>query len=187
MSKCNGFTIIELLVSIAILLSLASIGIPSLNNFIIKVRVDNEVFHVHRLLLFSRNAAINSNQKVTFCPLDESNQCINRWHKELSVFTDINNNKIFEPLLNEKLLAHKAAIRAGDMLSYGTTRNGLTYAETGHLSGWGQNATFSYCPENHPEKSRGIIVARSGRSYVSALNIRGTANVRRTGQKIRCI
>lgn len=187
MSKCNGFTIIELLVSIAILLSLASIGIPNLNSFIIKMRVDNEVFHVHRLLLLSRNAAINSNVKVTFCPLDEQNQCINRWHKELSVFTDINNNKVFEPWKNEKLLAHKAAIKPGDILSYGTSRRGLTYAETGHLSGWGQNATFSYCPQNHPEKSRGIIVARSGRSYISTLNNSGTANVRRTGQKIICI
>ena len=187
MSKYNGFTIIETMVSLAIMLSLIAIGIPNLNNFIIATRVDNEVYHLHRLLLLARNAAVNGNIKVTFCPLNQKKHCVNLWHQELSVFTDINNNKIFEPLLNEKLIAYKAAIRAGDTLIYGKTRHGLTYAATGHLTGWGQNATFSYCPKNHPEKSKGIIVALSGRSYISTLNRSGTANIRRSGEKIICV
>lgn len=186
MSKYTGFTVIELLVTIAIVLSLLTIGVPSLHTFIVNMRVDNEIYHLHRLLLLSRNAAINGNTKVTFCPLDNNNKCVNLWHQELSVFVDINNNKIFEPTLNEKLLAQKSAIKQGDILRYGKTRIGLTYAATGHLSGWGQNATFSYCPKDHFDKSRGIVVASSGRSYVSAMNKKNTANVRRTGKKITC-
>lgn len=187
MSKYIGFTLIEVLVSLAILLSVIAIGVPNLNDFIVRMRVDNEIYHLHRLLLLSRNAAINGKTKVTFCPLNEENKCINVWHEALTVFTDINQNKIFEPHLNEKIIAHKAAIKHDDILRYGNTRNGLTYAETGHLSGWGQNATFSYCPANHSDKNRGIIVAVSGRVYISTLNKQGTANVRRTGAKIACI
>lgn len=186
MSKYIGFTIIEVLVSLAILLSLIAIGVPNLNNYLIETRVDNEMFTLHRLLLITRNTALTSNGNVTLCPINAQSICTGEWHRELSVFTDANNNKIYEPALNEKIIAVKSAIKTGDKLQYGTTRVGLTYAATGHLSGWGQNATFSYCPANHSDKSRGIIVAVSGRSYVSAANKSYTANVRRSGKKIIC-
>lgn len=186
MSKYNGFTIIETLVSLAIMLSLIAIGIPNLNNFIVYTRVDNEIFTLHRLLLIARNTALTSNTKVTLCPLDVQDKCQNLWHQELSVFTDINNNKIYEPLLNEQLVAHKAAIKTGDKLQYGKTRIGLTYEATGHLVGWGQNATFSYCPQHHKDKSRGIVVATSGRAYASAANKTNSKNIRRSGAKIKC-
>jgi type IV fimbrial biogenesis protein FimT len=186
MSKTIGFTIIEVLVALAVLLSLIAIGIPSLNNFIVYTRVDNEIFTLHRLLLTARNTALTTNTRVTLCPLNEQNQCKNTWHQELSVFTDINNNKVYEPLLNEQLVALKSAIKTGDKLQYGATRIGLTYAATGHLAGWGQNATFSYCPNHHTDKNRGIVVHTSGRAYVSAKNITNNKNIRRTGALIKC-
>lgn len=186
MSKLYGFTLIEILVALAILISLVTLGIPSLLNFVISTRVDNEIYSIQRLLLLTRNAAINGSTKVTLCPLDNKNNCVNQWQNQLSVFTDFNNNRVFEPNTGEKLLTVKAAIKPGDVLQYGTSRIGLTYASTGHLAAWGQNATFSYCPKNHHDKSRGIIVAISGRSYLSALNKRGSNEIRRTGAKISC-
>lgn len=186
MSKNTGFTIIETMVVVAIAMSLITIGIPNLNDFIVKIRVDNEISTLHRLILTARNSALTHNTSVTLCPLNDDRKCKNVWNKELSVFIDNNNNKIFEPSLNEKLVSHKAAVKSGDKLQYGKTRIGLTYASTGHLSGWGQNATFSYCPKGHQDKSRGIIVHTSGRAYVSAANKTNTKDVRRTGAKIKC-
>jgi prepilin-type N-terminal cleavage/methylation domain-containing protein len=186
MLKCNGFTIIETMVALAILMSLLSIGIPSLNNFIVVTRVNNEISTLHRLILITRNSALTHNTSVTLCPLNGQSKCKNLWHQELSVFTDGNNNKVFEPELNERIVANKAAIKTGDKLQYGKTRIGLTYASTGHLSGWGQNATFSYCPEYHHDKNRGIVVATSGRAYASAANKSNSKNIRRSGAKIKC-
>ncbi|MFT5813650.1 MAG: type IV fimbrial biogenesis protein FimT [Psychroserpens sp.] len=186
MSKYNGFTIIETMVALAILLSLISIGIPNLNNFIVYTRVDNEISTLHRLILITRNSALSNNTSVTLCPLNSQGKCKNLWHQELSVFTDNNNNKIYEPELNEQLVANKPAIKAGDKLQYGKTRISLTYASTGHLAGWGQNATFSYCPKYHNDKNRGIIVASSGRAYASAANKTNSKDTRRTGAKIKC-
>ncbi|SEK29938.1 type IV fimbrial biogenesis protein FimT [Colwellia chukchiensis] len=185
MAKYAGFTIIEVLVALAILLSLLAIGIPSLNSFLVNIRVDNEIYSLHRLILTARNSALTKNTRVTLCPLNSQGECKNLWHNELSVFTDSNNNKKYEPALNEQLVAQKAAIKVGDKLQYGKTRIGLTYAATGHLSGWGQNATFSYCPADHSSKSRGIIVHTSGRAYVSE-NHKNKGDRKRTGAKIKC-
>lgn len=186
MSKYIGFTIIETMVALAVLMSLISIGVPSLNDFIINTRVNNEITSLHRMILVARNGALTNNTSVTLCPLNEQGKCKNLWHQPLSVFTDNNNNKIYEPNLNEQLIAYKDAIKSGDKLQYGTTRIGLTYAATGRLLGWGQNATFSYCPENHSDKTKGIVVAPGGRAYVSAAHKSTGKSIKRTGAKIKC-
>ena len=186
MSKIIGFTIIETLITLAILSSLIFLGIPHFNSFMVDTRVDSEISILHRLLLIARNSALTHNSNVTLCPLNSQGHCTHLWHNEVSVFTDTNNNKVYEPTLGEIIIAVKDAIKNGDKLQYGKTRIGLTYAATGHLAGWGQNATFSYCPKDHIGKSRGIIVATSGRSYVSSANKKHTANVKRSGGKIVC-
>lgn len=183
--KSNGFTLIETLIAVAILMLLTAIGIPSLVDLIISMRVDNQINHLNRLLLLTRNIALNTNQAVTLCPL-KGNICVNKWHQELSVFTDANNNKVYEPHLQEQLIQHKEAIVEGDKLQYGTTRKGLTYASDGYLLGWGQNATFMYCPKDHLDKSRAVTVAVSGRTYKSEFNSKTGRDERRSGRPIIC-
>jgi len=184
MNKTKGFTLIELLITLAILVSLTAVAVPSLSEFTIKLKVDTEITKINRLLLVARNSAINFNQTVTLCPLDTNNSCSNDWENELSVFVDSNANKQLDS--NENLLSIKSAVPIGDKLQYGKTRKGLTYSSTGHLFGWGQNATFKYCPKGHWDKSRGIIVAVSGRIYRSFNNERSLLDKNRSGKTIAC-
>jgi type IV fimbrial biogenesis protein FimT len=104
----------------------------------------------------------------------------------LSVFIDSNNNKIYEPNSGERIIKVKPPIFAGDTLQYGNTRNGLTYSATGHLSGWGQNATFKYCPKDYDKKSRGIVVSVSGRVYASSDDNTTQRDKNRSGVTITC-
>ncbi len=164
-SSSKGFTLIELMVSVSVTSLLAAIAVPNFNDFIIKMRVDNEISKLHRMLLITRNVAINSGQKTILCPLDNSFQCTTQWQNELSVFTDINNNKLFDA--NEKIIKIREAITTGDTLVYGKTRNKITFKPTGQLSGLA-NGTFRYCPKSYKNHSRGLVVARSGRVYQSS-------------------
>jgi len=184
--KLNGFTLIEILVAMAIVIALSSIALPSFADLLIKIRVDNEISSLNRLIFVARNTAINNSKNVTLCPLDDENTCNNSWNKVLSVFVDSNNNKIFEPLEGETLISVKSAIVDNDKLQYGKKRIGLTYSATGHLSGWGQNATFKYCPKGHEKFSRGIVIAVSGRIYKSSSNNNQRVDKTRSGKKIIC-
>ncbi len=186
MSKYLGFTLIEILVSLAILLSLITIGIPSLNNFIIYMRVDNEISAMHRMLLLARNSAINNELYVTLCPLNSAKKCTTDWSKKLSVFNDINKNRRYEANIGESIIKTKSAIRPSDKLQYGKGRNALVYGPTGHLVIWGGNATFKYCPKNHADKSRGLVISTSGRVYETVHNTKRAQDTNRSGKVIVC-
>jgi type IV fimbrial biogenesis protein FimT len=163
--KSKAFTLIELIISIAVTSILVTIATPSLNEFIVQLRVDNEISQLHRMLLITRNSAINSGQKTIICPLNKVGQCTSQWQNELSVFVDVNDNKIFDG--NENIIIIRASINTEDKLIYGKGRNKITFKPTGQLSGLA-NGTFRYCPQNYKNHSRGIVVARSGRVYQSS-------------------
>ncbi len=186
MRKCKGFTFIELMVSIAILSILAAIVLPNFTSYLAKTRVDSEISQLHRLLLTARNSAINFDQNVILCPLDQNNHCITDWQGELSVFIDVNDNDIFEPLENEILIQVKSPISSGEKLQYGLYRNRIKFAPTGHTIGWGSNGTLKYCPEGFEHLSRAIIVATSGRFYLSHDKNFDGEDETRSGQKIVC-
>ena len=71
----KGLTFIELIIGLAIISILTTIGIPSFIDWLYKTRVDNEISHLNRLLLLARNYAINTGKTVTVCPLDQQKNC----------------------------------------------------------------------------------------------------------------
>ena len=186
MFELKGFTLLELLFSLLMLAILINIGIPSFQRFIVSTRVETEILKLDNLLVIARQHAINHENFVTLCPLNVTNQCHQQWQQKLTVFTDANNNRIYEPELAEVIIAEKQAIVKGDVLQYGKSRVGLTFNRQGALSAWGQNATFSYCPKGYPDKNQGIIVATTGRSYNSLIDKNHQQHKNRWGKKIAC-
>ena len=180
-----GITLIELMVSIGVTSILITIALPSFNDFIVQLRVDSEISRLSRLLLAARNHAINNECNVIICPLKINGVCSVDWHKELSVFVDTNNNKKFDRDDNELLIATKSSINSGDILKYATNRNKITYQATGHLFGL-SNGTLRYCPKGYEEKSRAIVIARSGRFYATTDNNKDGQDETRSNQKIVC-
>jgi len=156
-----GFTVIELMVSIAIAGILTAVAMPSFNDFMTSTRVDNEISELHRILLTARNTAINTGQNVTVCPLNISNICSTNWQGEISVFTNTASNTIYDPI-NETLIKVKGSTTTGDLLQY--SQSSVIYTPSGRLSN-NISDTFSYCPQSNADMSRGIDVTISGRVY----------------------
>jgi type IV fimbrial biogenesis protein FimT len=184
--KIMGFTLIETLIALAILIVLTAIAVPTFADLRIRIRVDNEITALHRLLLLTRNHAVNQERFVTVCPLNPSNQCSKEWHKTLTVFYDDNKNKALDASSTEVIIKIKLAIKSGDKLQYAQGRTALIYAPSGRLAVWGGNGTFRYCPKSHSNRSRGIIISGAGRFYLSSdQNMDGT-DENRSGRLIRC-
>lgn len=179
----KGFTIVELMVTIAIAGVLLAIAMPSLNSFLVQMRVDNQVREMQRLMLTARNTAINTGLSTTICPLSGAN-CTNNWGNEISVFT---NTTITTNILDgtDELIKTKAAIEAdtNDQLISSSTAT-LVYTPAGRLL---TNAAskFTYCPYGYAEKSNGITVSASGRTYIGQQDSAGKY-VDRTSAVFKC-
>ena len=166
----KGFTLVELMVTIAVAAIMISIAIPSLSGFTTKMRIDNEISQLNRLVLAARNTTISTGQGVTLCPLDVNNICTNNWGDELSLFIDLNRNGVFEPappvvppVPSEILLKVKQANTSLDVITYGQNR--ITFAPTGTLANVA--GTFLYCPQIDNTLGRAIVLATSGRTFVT--------------------
>ncbi len=163
--KQRAFTMVELLVGIAIVAILAAVALPSLKTFTVSMRVDNEISELHRLLLIARNTSVNSGQDVVVCPI-VNGSCTDDWTQEVSVFIDFNQNNDFD-IADDEIVRVKSAISSSnDQFQYS---NGafLTYNSLGNLPINNNESIFSYCPDGYADASRGIIVAVSGRAYIS--------------------
>jgi type IV fimbrial biogenesis protein FimT/type IV fimbrial biogenesis protein FimU len=181
----KGFTIAELLIGIAIIGILTAIAGPSLGQFMVQSRVDNEVSEIHRLLLAARNSAINSGKNVTICPLSGTT-CTTNWQNEISVFINSDNtlaNNSSYVSANEELIKVKGKISNGDTLQF--SQNIIIFAPTGRLVSGG-NGNFSYCPKDNNDFSRGVEVSLSGRVYATTdTNSDGKDN-NRNGTTVSC-
>ena len=182
--KNFGFTLVELMITIAIAATLMAIALPNFSSFLVETRVDNEISQLQRLLLSARNTAINAEQTVTICPLSASNRCDTNWHNEVSVFIDIDGDKVYESAADERLITVKAAIDINDKLQYG--QDSIIYTPTGNISGGVSDSPFKYCPKGYPDKSRGITVSISGRSYVTSDTDDDNIDEDRSGNEITC-
>jgi len=182
----QGFTIMELMVSVAILGIITAIAMPSLSEFRVKMRVDNEIAQLQRMVLTARNTAVNLGQNVTLCPLNGSNICINNWEGELSVFVDLDQDNIFEPgaVPAEVLIKVKRAINTADTLNYAAVTR-ITFTPTGLLAN-GLNGTFSYCPNGNNNLNRAVVVSPSGRTYQSIDTDNDGEDEERDGTAITC-
>ena len=162
---CTGFTLIELMVGIAILVIISAIALPNLNNFLIKMRVDNEISKLNRMILTARNTAVSMGQTVTLCPLATDNSCSDNWGGQLSVFIDLDDDNVFDLTDGETLVKVKAKITQIDQLQYSQSVP-ITYEATGLLPT--TNGNFIFCPENNTDRNRGISISRNGRATVTS-------------------
>jgi prepilin-type N-terminal cleavage/methylation domain-containing protein len=153
-NKVLGFSLIEVLVAIFIAGIALTIAVPNLSTFTIRMRVDNEVYQIQRLLMTTRNAAINSGAQAILCPLAADNTCANNnnWSGRIGVFTD------------DQLIKEREAIKQGDVLQFAF--NQVTYAPSGQLA-FINGGNFSYCPQGRPNFARAIILSLSGRTFLS--------------------
>lgn len=93
----NGFTLIELMITLVVVIILASIAAPSFNSLIRENRLSTQSNLFLSSLQLAKSEAIRRGVQVTMIP--ESNTP-GEWHQGWRIFTDWNSNETFNGNVN---------------------------------------------------------------------------------------
>ncbi|MGM1052509.1 MAG: GspH/FimT family pseudopilin [Pseudomonadota bacterium] len=84
----RGFTLVELIVTLAVMIILVGWAVPSFQNMAARQEVAGEVLRLKTALAMTRSAAITRRTQVTLCPSTTLAQCdvAAGWDKPLAIF-----------------------------------------------------------------------------------------------------
>ncbi len=178
MKKINGFTLIELMITLAIAAILLTVAVPSFRTFIENnkaITQVNEVLSAHNL---ARMEAIKRGSTVTVCTSSNGTACSNstNWKNGWIVFNDLNANGAHnvtpgntdcESAADDCILKVQGILTGGTVFS--TAVASITYGADGRKQGAFNNVfsltvTPAHCTGNNQKT---ININSTGRPEVT--------------------
>ena len=163
----RGFSLIELLVVLAISALLLGLAVPSFGGLVRDTRLSTAANELHSAIFYTRSEAIKRGRRVTICTSVDGQSCSAGagWHAGWIVFDDANGNGLRDP--DEALLRVGQAQRAGITVTGNMpVRNHVSYVAAGTtqaVSGALQMGTITACAHG---RARQIVINAAGRPRV---------------------
>ena len=160
----NGFTLIELMLAVAILAVVLTLGVPSLTEIIKNNRTASQINGLISTLNFARSEAVKlGNVAVTICVSTDQATCnrIPTWESGWIVFRDTNADGDLDA--GETLLRVQPALSGGNTLrtSGFVDTDRIQFANRGTTN---QTGTFTLCDDRRETKAYGVIINVSGQA-----------------------
>lgn len=167
-SRCAGFTLIEVLVVVAIASLLLSLAAPAMSNMVNSMRLSTAGDSFFSSLLLARSEAIKRNSRAVVCKSFTGDACTTSggWEQGWIVFHDVNNNAALDAgevvLLREQAVSHPIRLTGnGPLVNYVSyTPMGMTSFTSGAF----QAGTLTVCTQSSTSvAAREIKISISGR------------------------
>jgi len=157
----SAFTLIELLITLAIMFILTGMALPSFQEVLDNSKLTSQVDGLVKTLKLARTTAITSNRKVTICPTDDSKKCLSDWSVGYMSFIDENGDRKLNG--KETIMSFFKNENEKSTLSWKAFgfRKSLQWLATGITNH--QNGSFQFCYNNDASMSRALIITKAGR------------------------
>ncbi len=155
----NGFSLIELMVTLSIAAILLTIGVPSFNTIIKNNRLTSQINSLVSSLGMARSEALKRNQPVSVCKSGNGTACSSNWtasSQGWAVFVDSDQNGSIGA--GEEVLRANGRLESGTKLRF--TGNYLSFDRQGGAPA--SSGTFILCDDRGASSAKAIIVLASG-------------------------
>jgi type IV fimbrial biogenesis protein FimT len=166
--NCTGFSVIELLVVLALLVLIPALVSPALSSVVNSSRLYSGAEAIFNSLLLARSEAVRRNDKVVVCKSANGVACAitGDWNQGWIVFHDANNNGNVDA--GEAIVYREAALSERIHLSgNGPVSNYVSYGPHGKttlVSGAFQAGTITACIASKGKTdARQVVINISGR------------------------
>ncbi len=158
--RAGGFTLVELMVVLAVLAILTTVVVPSMRSMYLQETSTTQTLDFVASLNYTRNEAIKRGAPVIMCKSDDGATCNSdsNWQQGWIVFADTNNNGSLNTT-DEILRVHgpltdtNATLHGNDLVT-----NKVTY----NANGTSQNGAFLLCDIRGLASAKAIVLS-SGR------------------------
>lgn len=159
MPKGSGFTVIELIIAVAVVSILTAVAIPQFSNLASRTRLDSTVSDFSHSLALARSKAAYRNSKVAVIPAGAT------WNSGWTVYEDINSDGKLNQ--NETVFFQHGPVERSLQISEGTTiAHYISYLPNGYTARK-NNAylmdSLLFCAHGTNILSRKLIINYSGR------------------------
>ena len=161
MFKSPGFTLLELAITLAILMIMATIALPLYHQFMASVELKNSsrllTIHIQK----AKYDAIIRHKNVVLCPSSDQLVCNTNWDNRVISFVD--NNRNLQHDLNEELLTsidlnhHYGSMK---LQRFGKKQNSIIFQGSSGLP-IESNGSFIYCSYDQLKNFK-LILSKMG-------------------------
>ncbi|HEY0942674.1 MAG TPA: GspH/FimT family pseudopilin [Steroidobacter sp.] len=175
--RTRGFTILELMITVAVLSILVGVGIPSFQDMMRRNRLATQTNQLLGALAYARSEAVKRGVRVTVCPANDAQDACSddgRWAQNgMIIFTDnvgavgeVTMGDEDDPENNDAILQRLPAA-ADQNINIRNPRILISYMQNGNLElPPGEDSQFILAPENcqDPNGARLVQVIAAGRA-----------------------
>jgi len=179
LKSIQGYTLVELLVSLVVLSCLLSLALPSYSGYKSRRAISIKTWEIKRSLEFARSLAVTQNKILKVCSATAGYQCVRRFGERLLVFQDQNGDHQWtqgEPLYRDTELGKFDIKLSASRRAYIRFKGSGESLESGN---------FLVCLASAEDFGRQVIVFRSGRIRLSK-DINKDGYDDKSGQQIIC-
>jgi type IV fimbrial biogenesis protein FimT len=174
MERRRGFTLPELVFTVAIFIGLLGWGVPTFHDLRANAERTREVNQFIQAVYLARSEAIKRNGVVSLCPSIDGAWCApsgTPWQRGWVIFVNRDRDSPAVRDADEDLLRVYAPWKRG---AVNANRATLTFRPFGQM---GVTATFTFCDQRGSQAARAVIISQTGRPRVSDRSASNTALV----------